>query len=143
MKDPEYYKLTYTLTLHFAQAVSIQNNDMTFCYVSGAHTDGSEQGKTMWARVKGKTENDLAKLPFKQEYNFRPGFMKATKGQKNVLSYYKYLAWLYPILKTLVPNMASTLTEVGQAMINVTLNGYDKQVLEVKDIIKVAHSTDK
>ena len=143
MKKPEYYKLTYTLTLGFAGAASRQNADMTFCYVSGAGTDSTEQGKTMWARVKGKTENDLAKLPFKQEFNFRPGFMKATKGQKNLLPLYKYFAWLYPILKVLTPNMASTLAEVGLAMINVTLNGYDKQILEVKDIIKVAHSTDK
>jgi len=142
-KEPEYYNLTYTLTTHFAQAVSKQNTDMTFCYVSGAGTDSTEQGKTMWARVKGKTENDLAKLPFKKEFNFRPGFMKATKGQKNLLPLYKYFAWLYPILKVLTPNMASTLAEVGEAMINVTLHGYDKQILEVRDIIKAAHSTDK
>jgi len=142
-KEPEYYNLTYTLTTHFAQAVSRQNADLTFCYISGAGTDSTEQGKTMWARVKGKTENDLGKLPFEQEFNFRPGFMKATEGQKNLLPLYKYFAWLYPILKVLTPNMASTLAEVGQAMINVTLYGYDKQILEVRDIIKAAHSTDK
>src|SRR6202012_2972221 len=119
-KEPEYYNLTYTLTMHFAQAVSRQNSDMTFCYVSGAHTDSSEQGKTMWARVKGKTENDLAKLPFKQEFNFRPGFMKATEGQKNTPPLYKYLGWLYPVFKILTPNMTSTLAQVGQAMINAT-----------------------
>jgi len=139
MKEPEYYNLTYNLTLNFAQAVSRQNTDMTFCYVSGAHTDSTEQGKTMWARVKGKTENDLAKLPFKQEFNFRPGFMKATKGQKNLLPLYKYFAWLYPVLKVLTPNMASTLAEVGQAMINVTLFGYETRTTEVKDIKKLAH----
>jgi len=139
MKEPEYYNLTYNLTLNFAQAVSRQNTDMTFCYVSGAHTDSTEQGKTMWARVKGKTENDLAKLPFKQEFNFRPGFMKATKGQKNLLPLYKYFAWLYPVLKVLTPNMASTLAEVGQAMINVTLFGYETHTIEVKDIKKLAH----
>lgn len=137
-KEPEYYNLTYTLTMHFAQAVSRQNTGMTFCYVSGSGTDSTEQGKTMWARVKGKTENDLAKLPFKQEFNFRPGFMKAAKGQKNLLPLYKYMAWLYPVFKVLMPNMTSTLAEVGQAMINVTLYGYDKQILEVRDIIKVA-----
>jgi len=93
----------------------------------------------MWARVKGKTENDLAKLPFKQEFNFRPGFMKATKGQKNLLPLYKYFAWLYPVLKVLTPNMASTLAEVGQAMINVTLFGYETRTTEVKDIKKLAH----
>jgi hypothetical protein len=137
-KEPEYYSLTYTLTMHFAQAVSGQNTDMTFCYVSGAHTDSSEQGKTMWARVKGKTENDLARLPFKQEFNFRPGFMKATKGQKNTPSLYKYIGWLYPVFKVLMPNMTSTLAEVGQAMINATLYGYETRTIEVKDIKRLA-----
>jgi hypothetical protein len=142
-KEPEYYNFTYTLTLTFAQAVSRQNSDMVFCYVSGSGTDSTEKGGSMWARVKGKTENDLAKLPFAHEYNFRPGFMKATKGQKNILPFYKYIAWLYPIFRALTTNMVSTLAEVGQAMINVTLFGYDKQILEVRDIIKAAHSTDK
>jgi len=142
MKEPEYYKLTHTLTMHFAQAVSRQNADMTFCYVSGSGTDSTEKGRSMWARVKGKTENDLAKLPFAHEYNFRPGFMKATEGQKNVLPFYKYVAWLYPVFRALTTNMVSTLAEVGQAMINVTLYGYDKQVIEVTDIIKLAHTTD-
>jgi len=138
MKEPEYYKLTYTLTLNVAQTLSRLNADMTFCYVSGASTDSTEKGRSMWARVKGKTENDLAKLPFKQEFNFRPGFMKATDGQKNVISLYKYISWLYPILRRFFPGMVSTLAEVGQAMINVTLHGYDKQVLEVRDIVAVA-----
>src|ERR1700750_2578504 len=69
MKEPEYYKLTYTLTLSFAQTLARLNKDMTFCYVSGASTDSTEKGKSMWARVKGKTENDLMKLPFKQVFN--------------------------------------------------------------------------
>jgi uncharacterized protein YbjT (DUF2867 family) len=138
MKEPEYYKVTYTLTLNVGQTLSKLNPDMTFCYVSGAGTDSSEKGRSMWARVKGKTENDLAKLPFKQEFNFRPGFMKATEGQKNVISLYKYISWLYPILRRFFPGTVSTLAEVGQAMINVTLHGYDKQILEVKDIVAVA-----
>lgn len=142
-KEPEYYNLTYTLTMHFAQAVSRQNAGMTFCYVSGAGTDSTEKGSTMWARVKGKTENDLAKLPFKQEYNFRPGFMKATEGQKNVLPFYKFIAWLYPVFRALTSNMVSTLAEVGQAMINVTLHGYEKNVIEVRDIIKLSDTVDK
>jgi uncharacterized protein YbjT (DUF2867 family) len=138
MKEPEYYKVTYTLTLNVAQTLSKLNPDMTFCYVSGASTDSTEKGKSMWARVKGKTENDLAKLPFKQEFNFRPGFMKATEGQKNIIGLYKYISWLYPILRRFFPGTVSTLAEVGQAMINVTLYGYDKQILEVRDIVAVA-----
>jgi nucleoside-diphosphate-sugar epimerase len=138
MKEPQYYKLTYTLTLNVAQMLSKLNPDMTFCYVSGASTDSTEKGKQMWARVKGKTENDLAKLPFKQEFNFRPGLMKASKGARNLPSIYKYLSWLYPILHWLFPSKSCTLAEVGQAMINVTLHGYQKQVLEVKDIVEAA-----
>ena len=134
MKEPEYRRVTYDLTTHVAEVLSRQNPDMTFCYVSGAGTDSSEKGSTMWARVKGKTENDLRKIPFDQVFAFRPGFMKATEGQKNLLSLYKYFGWMYPILKALFPNSASTLTQVGKAMINVTKYGYDKNILEVKDI---------
>lgn len=138
MKEPEYYNLTYTLTMHVAETLSKLNNDMTFCYVSGASTDSTEQGKSMWARVKGKTENDLMKLPFKQVFAFRPGLMKPHKGAKNVLRLYKYLGWLYPIIKALAPNFACTLAEVGQAMINVTLQGYGTRVIKVRDIIAAA-----
>lgn len=138
MKEPEYYKLTYTLTMNLAQTLSKLNSDMTICYISGAGTDSTEKGKSMWARVKGKTENDLMKLPFKQAFAFRPGLMKAHKGAKNTLTLYKYLSWLYPIIKALAPNSACTIAEVGQAMINVTLHGYETRVLEVKDIIEAA-----
>ena len=137
MKEPEYTRITYTLTLAFATTLAVLNPAMTFCYVSGASTDSTEKGKIMWARVKGKTENDLAKLPFRQVFNFRPAFMTPTPGLKNVNSYYKYITWLVPILKLLMPNSISTLKVVGVAMINVTLRGYEKRVLEVIDIKKV------
>lgn len=141
MKEPEYYKLTYTLTMHFAETLVKQNASMEFCYISGAGTDSTEKGKSMWARVKGKTENDLMKLPFKAVYNFRPGGMKPTKGLKNTLPYYKYFIWLYPFLRKFFPKTVSTLAELGQAMINSTLIGYDKHVLEVLDIVKLAHES--
>lgn len=134
MKEPEYRRVTYDLTMHVAGVLSRLNPDMTFCYVSGAGTDSTENGGTMWARVKGKTENDLRKLPFDQVFAFRPGFMKATEGQKNLLSLYKYIGWMYPIVKAISPNWVSTLTQVARAMINVTKYGYDKNILEVKDI---------
>jgi uncharacterized protein YbjT (DUF2867 family) len=133
-KEAEYSHITYDTTLHFANAVLQQNPQMTFIYVSGAGTDSSEKGRLMWARVKGKTENDLAKMPFKKVYNFRPGFMKLTPGQKNALPAYKYFAWMYPILKVVWPNGVSTLKQVGLAMINSLIIGSDKQILEVKDI---------
>ena len=139
MKEPEYYKLTYTLTMNFAETLVKQDADMEFCYISGANTDSTENGSSMWARVKGKTENDLLKLPFKAVYNFRPGGMKPTKGLKNTLPYYKYFIWLFPIMRRFFPKTVSTLAELGQAMINSTLIGYDKHVLEVLDIVKLAH----
>jgi len=137
MKEPEYYNLTYTLTLGFAETLARLNPEMTFEYISGASTDSTEKGSSMWARVKGKTENDLAKL-FKKEYNFRPGYMHPTPGLKNTNKYYKYITWLYPIVKAIAPNSVSTLKEMGIAMINAALYGYEKQVLEVKDIKELA-----
>jgi len=140
MKEDAFYKNTYTLTLHVAGILSKQNSDMTFCYVSGAGTDSTEKGKRMWARVKGKTENDLMKLPFKAVFNFRPAFMKATEGQKNTLALYKYLAWLYPLLSIIIPNATSTIAQVGRAMICVSIKGYTKNTLEVPDIKAAAAS---
>ena len=138
MNEADYTKVTYTLTIGIAKVLAAKNPDMTFCFVSGAGTDSSENGQQMWARVKGKTENELAKLPFRQEYNFRPGMMKATAGQKNLLKWYKWLAWMYPFLRLVAPGMASTLQEVAQAMIRATLEGYEKNILEVRDIVKFA-----
>jgi len=139
MKEPEYYRLTYTLTLNIATPLSKLDPDMTFCYVSGGGTDSTEKGKSMWARVKGKTENDLMKLPFKQVFAFRPGYMHPTKGLKNVNPYYKYISWMYPFLRVVFPGGVSTLAELGQAMINVVRFGYDKNILEVKDMVALAN----
>lgn len=138
MSQAEYKHLTYDLTLSAARVMVAQNPDMTFCYVTGAGTDSTEQGRVAWARVKGATENVLMQL-FKKSYMFRPGFMKATEGQKNVKSYYTYLSWLYPIGRTLFPSMFCTLQEVGQAMIKAVTIGYEKPILEVKDIVQLAH----
>ena len=134
MNEEDFSKITYTLTLHVATILSRQNSDMTFCYVSGGGTDSTEKGRVMWARVKGRTENDLMKLPFKQVFNFRPGYMHPTPGLKNTLSYYKYLSWLYPVFKLLFPGFVTTLRDLGLAMIQVTLHGYSKQHIEVRDI---------
>lgn len=134
MKEPEYFKKTYTLTLHVAKTLGKHNSGMTFCYVSGAGTDSSEKGKSMWARVKGKTENDIFALPFKQSFAFRPGYIHPTKGLKRVHNFYRYMTWMYPLLLKLFPNTVSTLKEVGLAMIAVTLNGYSKKIIDPNDI---------
>jgi hypothetical protein len=139
MSKEEYKRITYDLTLGVAQLLAKLNAEMTFCYVTGAGTDSSEQGRVAWARVKGATENGLIRL-FKKAYMFRPGFMKATPGQKNVKSYYKYFAWLYPIGRALYPAGFCTLQEVGLAMIKAVSKGYPKQTLEVVDIVKLAGS---
>jgi hypothetical protein len=140
MKEAEYSNMTYDTTTHFAKVSLHQNPQMIFVYVSGAGTDSSEKGRLMWARVKGKTENALQKMPFKKVYNFRPGFMKLTPGQKNAVKLYKYLGWMFPFFKLVFPNSTSTLKQVGLAMINCLIIGSDKQILEVKDINKLGDS---
>jgi hypothetical protein len=142
MKDDEYYSLTYTLTMHVANILSGQNQEMTFCYVSGASTDSTEKGRLNWARVKGKTENDLMKLPFKKVFAFRPGFMLPEKEAKNIHGYYVIFRILYPPLRALFPKFVSTLKEVATAMINSVIYGYEKPVLEVKDIVALSKKHD-
>jgi hypothetical protein len=142
MKENEYYSMTYTLTMHMAEILSRQNNEMTFCYVSGAGTDSTEKGRLNWARVKGKTENDLMKLPFKNVFAFRPGLMLAAKAAKNTPGYYSAFRFLYSPLRALFPSFVSTLKEVGIAMINSVIYGYEKSVLEVKDIVALSKKHD-
>jgi hypothetical protein len=137
VKEPEFTKVTYDLTMHFGMTLSKLNPEMTFCYVSGRGTN--ETGKLMWQRVKGKTESDLMKLPFRQVYNFRPGIIKPTKRLKNVLSLYKWMGWLLPIINTISPQSVVTLKQIGDAMINATTKGYEKKILEVKDILTLAN----
>jgi len=128
--------LTYTLTMSFAKLLSEINPSMTFCYISGAGTDSTEKNKTMWARVKGKTENDLMKLPFKQVYNFRPGalipYLKVKPNQ--TYQSVKYFKWLMILLRPLFPNQILRMSDFANAMINSALIGYPTQVLESKDI---------
>ncbi|MGB5847648.1 MAG: NAD-dependent epimerase/dehydratase family protein [Ignavibacteriaceae bacterium] len=135
-KEDEYKRITYDLTLNFAKTLLKLDPVMTFCYVSGVGTDSTEKGRSMWARVKGKTENDLLKLPFKASYMFRPGYIQPTKGLKNTYKTYKLFAPFYPLIKFLFSKYATTLKELGLAMINVTLYGSEKKVLECKDIVQ-------
>lgn len=137
LSKEEYRHITYDLTLATGKHLVRINPDLTFCYVSGASTDSTEQGKVAWARVKGATENALMRL-FKNAYMFRPGFMKAYPGQKNVKSIYKYIAWMYPLGRKFFPAGFCTLEEVGLAMINSVKKGYPKQILEVKDIVALS-----
>ena len=139
--EAEYTKLTYTLTMNFATTLATLNPDMTFCYISGASTDSSEKGRTMWARVKGKTENDLMKLPFKQVYNFRPAGIipfLPLKPSQTFYKTYRYIGWLLSLMKVIAPNYVIGLKDLASAMINSSLTGYSKNILEVKDIKNLA-----
>jgi hypothetical protein len=138
--EAEYRHLTYDLTIAAATTLSRLNPGMVFCYVSGLGTDSSEKGKSMWARIKGKTENDLMKLPFKSVYAFRPGFIKPGVGSKNTLWFAKVLAPLYLLLKLVLPNAVCTLHEVGKAMIHVSMYEETRKVLECSDMRELAQA---
>lgn len=139
----EYTKLTYDMTIGFAEAFKEhnKNSDTTFTYVSGYGTDGTGLGRSMWARVKGRTENRLMQMFGGRAFMFRPGYMRPVNGQKNILK--MYLGWrvLYPVLRSVLPKFVCSLEEVGLAMINAAVNGNGKNVLEVKDIVRLAKLT--
>ena len=139
-KEADYYRYTYTLTMHFAEVVCRQNPGMTFCYISGAGTDSSEKGKLMWARVKGKTENDLQQLPFRQVFLFRPGILEPVKGSRHTLGIYRYFSWLFPLVRLLAPGRICTLRQLGTAMIAVAQKGYFTPVIEVSDMQKLSRT---
>jgi uncharacterized protein YbjT (DUF2867 family) len=131
MNEEKYTYITYDTTISFAKQLAAWNPDMVFTFVTGAGTDSTEKGKIMWARVKGRTENALMRLPFKGVYNFRPGFMKPFKGQQNIKTLFKILI---PVVSLFISKSALTLQQVAQAMINAVQKGYTKHVLEIADI---------
>ncbi len=133
--EEKYTEITYDTTLTFAKTLLAQNPNLVFIYVSGRSTDSSERSKSMWARVKGKTENDLMKLGFKGQYNFRPALMIPTPGQKSIGTAQKIL---FHIFKYLMAKTSIPLKDVGKAMIHAVQRGYEKQVLEVEDIRALA-----
>lgn len=145
MNEADYTRITYNLTMHVASTLSRLNPLMTFCYISGTGTDSTERGSSMWARIKGKTENNLLRLPFKAVYLFRPGLMKPVAGQKNVPWFLRLLAIPFPLWRLIAAGFVCTLHDLAHAMINASLNGYEKSVLENRDITTLAreriHST--
>jgi uncharacterized protein YbjT (DUF2867 family) len=138
MKEDEYERVTYGITMVAAEALSRLNPQMTFIYVSGAGTDSSERGRIMWARVKGRTENALLRLPFKAAYMFRPGVIQPVHGERSkTLAYRIFYALsgpLLPLLRRAFPNSILTTEQIGLAMLSVAKHGAPKQVLESKDI---------
>ncbi|GAB4019290.1 epimerase [Spirosoma migulaei] len=136
MSEQAYTHITYDTTVHFAQVVLQVNPQITFTFVSGAGTNSSEKDGLMWARVKGRTENALQRMPFKNVFCFRPGLLKPGNEQQYVTGTNKFLATIYPILSLLVPHC--TTRELGLALIHVAESGYSKKVLDSKEIRKVA-----
>ena len=132
MNEAEYSKITYDTPLAFAQTLARLNPNLVLVHVSGSHTDGTEQGKVMWARVKGKAENALMRLPFRGVYNMRPGLMKPVAGQKNLKRSYRILLVFYPVMNLFFPGL--TLNQVARAMIRCVREGAPKRVLEPGDI---------
>lgn len=142
LSEQQYTKLTYEYTLNLARTLVGLNAQMTLTYVSGEGTDSSENGRSMWARVKGKTENDLLNLGFKQAFMFRPGGIIPMKGVEPSSKMYrvliKNLGWLLKIIKALAPNSIVDTTQIGLAMINITKKGYGKKVIRPRDIIELS-----
>jgi len=137
LNEDQYFKLTYELTLGFAKLMSEVNPNSTFCYVSGAGTDSTEKGGSMWARVKGKTENAIMALPFKATFMFRPGYIQPMKGVKSKTgwynAFYMVLKPIYFLLKPLKGSVTNSVT-LGKAMINSAKFGYENKIIESKDI---------
>jgi uncharacterized protein YbjT (DUF2867 family) len=136
MSEAEYTKVAYDMVLSFAETLARLNEKMIFVHVTGASTDGTEKGRVMWARVKGRAENALTRVGFAEVYNFRPGLMKPSPGQKSIKTLYRVGFVLMPIARLFFPML--TMKQVGCAMIHAVTKGYDKQVLEVADIAALA-----
>ncbi len=138
MKEEAYAHVTYEMTMAAAETLCRLNRKMTFIYVSGAGTDSSEHGRTMWARVKGRTENALLQLPFAAAYMFRPGVIEPLHGARSKTASYRVLYTLtkplLPVLRWIFPNYVLTTAQIGRAMLGVTRHGFPKRVLESKDI---------
>jgi uncharacterized protein YbjT (DUF2867 family) len=138
MTEEQYTRITYDFTLEAARTLLRANPGITFLYVSGAGTDSSEGGRSMWARVKGKTENALLRLGFKAAYMFRPGFIQPLHGIQSKTRLYRAIyvvtTPIFPALRALFPRFVTTTEQLGRAMLRVARDGYAKPILEMRDI---------
>ena len=138
LTEEEFSRNAYTLTLGFAEVFARANPQASFCYVSGTGTDSTEKGRIMWARVKGRTENALQKLFPLRAYAMRPGYLHPIKGMHNTHRFYRFISWLYPVLRLVAPNAVNTLRELALAMIHLSIQCPDQKHIEVKDIRRLA-----
>jgi uncharacterized protein YbjT (DUF2867 family) len=138
MKEQDYERITYGITLAAAETLCRLNPNMKFVYVSGAGTDSTERGRSMWARVKGRTENALLRLPFAAAYMFRPGLIQPMHGERPkaavYAAFYSIAKPLLSLLRRAFPQHVLTTEEIGRAMLIVVRRGYPKPILEVRDI---------
>ena len=143
MSEAAYRHLTYDLTVAIAQELATRNAALCFVFVSGANTDSTERGRTMWARVKGAAENALLSMPFRRAFMFRPGIIQPLDRIRSKTRAYRLgyviMAPVLPLLRWAFPNSVLTTREIGQAMLAVTRNGWPRPILEAKDIHKVQH----
>lgn len=139
MSEAEYTAITYDVTLAAAKAVLAASPDARFLYVSGAGTDGTEKGRAMWARVKGRTENALLAMPFRSAHMLRPGAIQPMDGiVSKTPSYrmlYATLGWLFPVAKAVAPRQIITTRELGRAMLSLARDGSPLKVLEAPDLV--------
>ncbi len=145
MKEEEYERVTYGITVAAAETLCRLNPEMKFFYVSGAGTDSSEQGWSMWARVKGRTENALLRLPFAAAYMFRPGLIVPMHGERPKAAVYQSFYFIAKpllfLLRRIFPNHVLTTEEIGRAMLIITRRGYPKHILEISDIRAVLQTS--
>jgi len=136
MTEAEYRKTTYDLTLSVAQMLARVGSLKTFVYVSGQGTNAN--GRQMWARVKGATENALIEMPFAQVFCFRPGYIQPMHGVRSKVGWYNgiyaVLSWAYPLLRRVAAGFVTSTEELGRAMTAVARKGYPKRILENADI---------
>jgi uncharacterized protein YbjT (DUF2867 family) len=144
MTEDAYERITYGITIAAAETLSRLNPRMVFIYVSGAGTDSSEKGRLMWARVKGKTENALLRMPFAAAYMFRPGFIEPAHGEISRTKLYRTLFViakpLLPLLRAIFPNQILTTHQIARAMLNLVTRAYPKHILEIQDIRAVSEN---
>lgn len=142
LNEEQYRKITYDYTMALAEVLYQNNPEMTFIFVSGQGTDSEEKSSMMWARVKGKTENDLLQMGFRQAFMFRPGVLMPLRGIKSRAKgnqfFYNNFMWLVRIVKAVVPNYVVSTTQIGLAMIQATIDGYEKNIIDPKDMIVLA-----
>lgn len=144
MSEADYTRLTHDLTVAAAATLARLNPGMTFIFVSGAGTDSSERGRLMWARVKGRTENAMLRLPFKAAYAFRPGIIQPLHGIQSrtplYRNFYRVAAPIMPLARRLFPSAIITTEQMGRAMLNVARRGWPAPILEQRDIARAGRT---